>query len=153
LWDGRYVVFAVALGAALWGLVLSIRWLAWATTGIAVVALALVLVHYDEKPSGVNVLGGSVPTSVWDLSRAQVLARALHPGGNDVVATLERRARKGDTIALAIRRKDVSYPFFGERLDRRVVFVDVPPSNVISRTPRKATWLVVAPGRVLGPPD
>ena len=142
LFDGRYVVFAVALGAALWGLVLPIRWLAWASTGIAVVALTLVLVHYDEKPSGVSVLGGSAPTSVWGLSRAQVLARALHPGENEVVATLEREAKKGQTIALAIRREDVSYPFFGEKLDRRVVFVNGPPQTFR----QGPDWIVVAPG-------
>jgi hypothetical protein len=137
LWDGRYLIFAVALGAAVWGLVLPIRPLAWAATGIAVTALALALVHYDEKPSGVSVLGGAAPTSVWDMSRAQVLARWLHPGETSVVATLEREARKGDTIALAIRREDVSYPYFGSRLDRRVVFLPQLPPD----------WLVVAPGK------
>jgi 4-amino-4-deoxy-L-arabinose transferase-like glycosyltransferase len=137
IFDGRYVVFAVALAAVLWGLVLPIRPLAWAATGIAVTGLALALVHYDEKPAGVNVLGGPAPTSVWALSRGQVLARFLHPGETEVVATLEREARKGDTIALAIRREDVSYPFFGSRLDRHVEFqshVDLPPN-----------WVVVAP--------
>ena len=33
LWDGRYVVFAVALGAVVWGLVLTVRPLAWAAPG------------------------------------------------------------------------------------------------------------------------
>ena len=127
----------VALAAVVWGLVLPVRPLAWAATAIGVVALALALVHYDEKPSGVSVLGGAAPTSVWDKSRAQVLARWLHPGEDEVVATLERQARKGDTIALAIRRKDVSYPYFGERLDRRVVFVGAARPE--------ADWLVVAP--------
>jgi hypothetical protein len=54
LFDGRYVAFAVALGAALWGLALAVRPLAWAATGIAVVAVTLALVHYTEKPSGVR---------------------------------------------------------------------------------------------------
>jgi 4-amino-4-deoxy-L-arabinose transferase-like glycosyltransferase len=136
LFDGRYVVFAVALAAAVWGLVLPVRALAWAATAIAVTALALVLVHYDEKPSGVNILGGAAPTSVWDLSRAQMLGKFLHPGEREVVAALEQKARKGDTIALAIRREDVSYPYFGSRLDRHVVFA-----------PRVAPdWYVVAPG-------
>jgi hypothetical protein len=137
LWDGRYVVFAVALAATVWGLLLPIRPLAWAATAIGVTALALALVHYDEKPSGVSVLGGSAPTSVWDLSRAQVLARFLHPGETDVVAALEREARKGQTIGLAIRREDVSYPFFGSRLDRRVLF----------RPTTAPDWYVVAPGK------
>jgi hypothetical protein len=141
LWDGRYVIFAVALGAAVWGLVLPIRPLAWAATGIAVTALALALVHYDEKPSGVSVLGGSAPTSVWDMPRAQVLARWLHPGEDQVVATLERQARKGDTIALWIRREDVSYPYFGSRLDRRVVFVS--PETVSEL--KEARWIVAGP--------
>ena len=74
-------------------------------------ALALALVHYDEKPSGVSVLGGAAPTSVWDMSRAQVLARWLHPGETKVVATLERQATKGQTIGLIIGREDVSYPY------------------------------------------
>ena len=141
LWDGRYVVFAVALGAALWGLALTIRPLAWAATGIGVVALLLALVHYDEKPSGVNVLGGSAPASVWDLSRAQVLGRFLQPGEREVVAALEQRAHKGDTVALAIRREDVSYPYFGERLDRRVVFDSAAPGS---------DWIVAAPGKLGG---
>jgi hypothetical protein len=141
IWDGRYLVFAVALGAVLWGLVLSIRPLAWAATGIAVTALALALVHYDEKPSGVTVLGGSAPTSVWDLSRAQVLAKWLHPGETTVVATLEREARKGDTIALDIGREDVSYPYFGSRLDRRVVFVSPEAVGLL----KGARWIVVGP--------
>ncbi len=137
LWDGRYVVFGVALAATVWGLLLPYRPLAWAATAIGVTALALALVHYDEKPSGVNVLGGSAPTSVWDLSRAQVLGTFLHPGERKVVAALERNARKGDTIALAIGREDVSYPYFGSRLDRKVVFKPTVTPD----------WYVVAPGR------
>jgi len=139
IWDGRYTMFGVALGAVVWGLVLPIRPLAWAATAIAVTALALALVHYDEKPSGVNVLAGSAPTSVWNESRAQVLARWLHPGETEVVATLDREAKKGQTVLLDIRRKDVSYPYFGANLDRRVVFeTSIQPT---------ADWLVVAPGQ------
>jgi hypothetical protein len=96
-------------------------------------------VHYDEKPSGVNVLGGSAPTSVWDQSRAQVLGRFLEPGEREVVGALEQQARKGDTIGLAIRREDVSYPYFGERLDRRVVFDSTAPGS---------DWIVAAPGKL-----
>lgn len=153
IFDGRYVIFGVALAATVWGLLLPYRALAWAATAIAVTALALVLVHYDEKPSGVNALGGPAPTSVWDLSRAQVLGRFLHPGEREVVAALERGAHKGDTVALAIRREDVSYPYFGSRLDRRVVFTGDQRTGVVIKTPAGARWLVVAPGVSLGPPE
>ncbi|HZR91579.1 MAG TPA: hypothetical protein VFA44_04135 [Gaiellaceae bacterium] len=134
-WDGRYVMFAVALAASLFGLALRHRPLAWAAVGASVTTLLLSLVHYDEKPAGVSVLGGAAPTSVWDLSRAQVLGRWFHPGEEEVVAALERQARKGETVALAIRREDVSYPYFGSRLDR---FVELGA--------RPAQWLVAAPG-------
>lgn len=139
MWDGRYTMFGVMLGAVVWGLVLPIRPLAWAATAIAVTALALALVHYDEKPSGVNVLAGSAPRSVWDSSRAQVLARWLHPGEAEVVAALDREAKKGETVALNIRRKDVSYPYFGSRLDRRVEFIPFGGSFA-------SDWYVAAPG-------
>ncbi len=137
LFDGRYVVFGVALAAVVWGLLLPIRPLAWTACAVAVTAMALALVHYDEKPSGVNILGGAAPTSVWDQSRAQVLSRFLHRGESTIVATLDKQAKKGQTIGLLIRRNDVSYPFFGGDLNRRVVFL---PS------PSGANWIVVAPG-------
>ena len=82
VWDGRYVVFSVALAAAVWGLALRIRPIAWATTAAAVTTLMLALVHYDEKPSGVAVLGGPAPTSVWDMSRSRG-ALPLVPSGRD----------------------------------------------------------------------
>jgi hypothetical protein len=152
IFDGRYVVFAVALGAVLWGLVLDVRPLAWAVTGIAVTTAALVLVHYYEKPSGVNLLGGSSPTSVWDLSRAQVMSVNLPPGEPAVMAALDRRAKQGQTIALAIGREDVSYPFFGGDLDRHVVFVPRPKAGGLLAPPR-VEWLVTAPGFDLYPPS
>jgi hypothetical protein len=149
MWDGRYTMFAVALGAVVCGLVQPIRPLAWAATAIAVTAMALALVHYDEKPSGVNVLGGSAPQSVWDKSRAQVLARWLHPGETEVVAYLERHAHKGDWIALAIRRKDVSYPYFGRNVDRHVVFFGPAP---LGRThDRSFLWAVESPNPQVAP--
>ena len=58
-----------------------------------------------------------------------------------MVAALEQRAHKGDTVALAIRREDVSYPYFGERLDRRVVFDSTAPGS---------DWIVAAPGKLGG---
>jgi 4-amino-4-deoxy-L-arabinose transferase-like glycosyltransferase len=140
--DGRYMIFAVALATAVWGLVLPIRPLAWAATAIAVTTLALALVHYDEKPSGVNVLGGAAPTSVWDLSRVQVLSHWFPPGAASVVQTIEDRAAKGSTIAVRLRPQDVTFPYFGDRLDRRVLFV---PAN--GKGLDGADWLVLAPGQ------
>jgi Glycosyltransferase family 87 len=61
---GRYLMPAVALGAATWGLALRVRALAWAAAAIATVTVMLSFVHYLEKPAGFNVLGGDDVRSV-----------------------------------------------------------------------------------------
>jgi hypothetical protein len=72
-----------------------------------------------------------------------VLGRFLHPGEREVVAALEQRAKKGDTVAIGISREDVSYPYFGKNLDRQVVFIAIPDLKQLG----KATWFVVGPVR------
>jgi hypothetical protein len=138
---GRYLMPAVALGAATWGLVLRVRPLAWAATAIATVTVVLSFVHYVEKPAGFAVLGGGDVRSVWNESRIEVLAHSRAPGGAGPLETLEEEATDGDTVALQIRQDDVSYPFFGADLDRRVVFVEE-----TGGLDEEADWLVVAPG-------
>lgn len=137
---GRYLVSAVALAAVTWGLVDTIRPVAWAAATIAVVTLALAVVHYQEKPLGFNLLGGDAPRSIWHESRLQALAAARAPGGGAALTVLDRFGKPGDTVGLLIRQDDVSYPFFGADLDRRVVFVG--PKGVRN----DLNWLVEAPG-------
>jgi hypothetical protein len=138
---GRYLMPAVALGAATWGLVLRVRPLAWAATAIATVTVVLSFVHYVEKPAGFSVLGDDDVRSVWNESRIEVLAHSRAPGGAGPLEVLEEEAADGDTVALQIRQDDVSYPFFGADLDRRVVFVEE-----TGGLDEEADWLVVAPG-------
>ena len=53
---------------------------------------------------------------------------------------LEDEAGVGDTVALQIRQDDVSYPFFGADLDRRIVFVEE-----TGGLDEEANWLVALP--------
>ncbi len=138
---GRYLMPAVALGAATWGLVLRVRPLAWAAAAIATVTVCLSFVHYVEKPAGFTVLGGDDVRSVWNESRIEILAHSRAPGGAGPLRVVEEKATEGDTVALMIRQDDVSYPFFGADLDRRVVFVED-----TGGLDEEADWLVVAPG-------
>ncbi len=141
VFHGRYVMPAVALGAATWGLVLRVRSLAWAAAVIATVTVGLSFVHYLEKPAGFSVLGGSDVQSVWNESRIEVFAHSRARGGAGPLLVLEEEADDGDTVALQIRQDDVSYPFFGADLDRRIVFVEE-----TGGLDERADWLVVAPG-------
>ena len=139
---GRYLMPAVAFAAATWGLVLRVRPLAWAASAIATVTLVLSIVHYAEKPVGFFVLGGNAPRSVWNESRIEVLRHSQARGGAGPVNALERRAADDAVVALRIRQDDVSYPFFGADLGRRVVFIGDRGEGMSSRV----DWLVVAPG-------
>ena len=141
IFHGRYLMPAVALGAATWGLVLRVRPMAWAAAVVSVVTVTLAFVHYVEKPAGFSVLGGDNPRSVWNESRVEVLAHSRAPGGAGPLRVIEEEAADGDTVALRIRQDDVSYPYFGADLDRHVVFVED-----TGGLDEEADWLVVAPG-------
>ena len=65
--------------------------------------------------------------------------RRRRPAGGGRGA-LDRLSRPGDRIALLIRQDDVSYPYFGGRLDRKVVFLGK------QRVRNDMDWLVEAPG-------
>ncbi len=140
--NGRYLMFPVALAAATWGVVISVRPLAWAASAIAAVTLVLSFVHYLEKPAGFSVLGGASPPSVWTQSRIDVLSSAETRGGAGPLRVIESQADHDATVALRIRQDDVSYPYFGAELDRRIVFVDGQGEGLVGRE----DWLVVAPG-------
>jgi 4-amino-4-deoxy-L-arabinose transferase-like glycosyltransferase len=139
IWNGRLLMFSVALASATWGVAFLHRPLAWAAAAVAVSTLVLAFVHDDEKPAGIALLGHSSAVSVWQTSRRQLQHRRQYP---DAVEAVAERARPGATIALDVYPRNVSYPFFGSRLDRRVVFADR-RGHGLSR----ADWLVVAPGR------
>jgi len=138
---GRYLMPAVALGAATWGLVLRVRPLAWAAAAIATVTVVLSFVHYVEKPAGFSVLGADDVRSVWSESRIEILGHSRAPGGAGPLRVIEQETADGDTVALQIRQDDVSYPFFGADLDRRIVFVEE-----TGGLDEEVDWLVVAPG-------
>jgi hypothetical protein len=43
-------------------------------------------------------------------------------------------ARDGETVALRLNSDTVSYPYFGEGLDRRIVYVDDEGGSLRTRT-------------------
>jgi hypothetical protein len=139
LGQGRYLMPAMALSAATWGVLVDVRPVAWAASATAIAVLLLAFVHYGEKPSGFAVLGGQSERSVWRASRAAILQAAHVPGP---FQAFEDSVPSGDRVALRLRQDDVSYPYFGASLDRHIMFVsgerDVDLANV--------DWLVVAPG-------
>jgi hypothetical protein len=134
-WQGRFFVFPVALSAALWGLVLRVPAVPVAAVAVAGVTAALTLVHFVEKPSGLRLLEGDAPASVWTLDRweAQSILRSeMAP----VLRFAEERMPGESALALALRGDDFGYPFFGPRLERSVD---------LAAAESEAEWLVASP--------
>jgi hypothetical protein len=121
-WQGRFFVFPIALSAALWGLVLRARPLAWSVVALAAVTGGLALVHYAEKPSGLRLLDRTSADSVWDLQRWQV--QSLHdPATGPLFQFVDDEVPRNASVALALGANEFGYPVFGPHLDRRIVLV------------------------------
>ena len=141
-WQGRFFIYPVALSASLWGLVLRRTGLAWGAVALTATTGLLVLVHYEEKPSGVRLLDRSSVTSVWSMERSQV--QSLHdPALAPVFRFLDEEVPTSDSIALALGANDFGYPAFGPHLDRAVHLVPFgSPAQDVG-----TTWLLANPER------
>ena len=143
---GRFLMGALVVGCATWGLMMRVRWLAGAVAVTSVVTLGLVLVNAMAKPTGLQAGTYSFSPAIWRLDRAQaqMLLRPVptDQGEASVVQFVERTVPESDTIALSLRGNDFLYPYFGPRLSRTVELVD--EDEVV---PPEADWLVAAPER------
>jgi 4-amino-4-deoxy-L-arabinose transferase-like glycosyltransferase len=118
-WEGRFFVFPVALSAAVWGIALRAPAVAWSLAAVAALTVTLSLVHYVEKPSGVQLLDRSPTTSVWAQERWGVQSQH-DPTLAPVLRFLDDEVPRHDSIGLALGANDFGYPAFGPRLTRRV---------------------------------
>ncbi len=121
-WQGRFFIFPVALSASLWGLVLRVRVLAWSAVALGVTTALLTLVHYAEKPSGLQLLDRSATASVWTMERWQVQSQHDPPLG-PVFQFVDDHVPAHASIALALGVNDFGYPAFGPHVSRHVVLV------------------------------
>ncbi|MGZ4397729.1 MAG: glycosyltransferase family 39 protein [Gaiellaceae bacterium] len=140
-WTGRWVIFGMALAAATFGGTLSHHPIAWATVAIAGLTLLLVFVNYQRKPSGVTLLRSASERSVWEAPRWR-LQSVTRPGTAGMLRIVQERIPANATVALANTFEEPTYPFFGPRLSRTILFVKghrTPPAS--------AGWLVVSPVR------
>jgi hypothetical protein len=141
--SGRFLVAEVALAAAVWGVALGVRALAWSTVAVACATLVLTRVNDAERPAGVRLLEPA-HGSIWTQSRAEVETVYTEPELGPVLSFVDGHVAGNATIALAVTPSDEVYPFFGEGLDRRLLFVR--DGGVV---PPRAQWLVIRPGLVV----
>ena len=150
VWDpfrGRFLVFGVALAAAVWGIFLRSPIISTATAAIGATALTLSLANYYGKPSGLGEIWtlNDPPLvsvrSIWSDERwaAQTRLR-LETGENLVIRYFEEHVPDEARVSVAARENDLLSPYFGPELERHVSLV-----KNGEPVPTTADWLVVAP--------
>ena len=151
-WQGRFFIFPVALSAALWGLVLRWRALAWSVVALAVTTAALSLAHYEEKPA----------RQVWGMPRWELQSRH-DPPLVEVWRYLDEQVPQDASIAVMLGPNEFGFPPFGQHLTRRIrlkptvdaewLFADAHRAPEVDRacwTPRIETVRGVVYQRTLG---
>ncbi len=137
----RYVIFSVALAAAVFGVALRVRLLAWTSVGLAAVSVAVSVGYFVPRPASLVLLPGN--RSSEQAERWFVQAEG-GGGDTDAFRFLEEVVPADATVALDVTRNTYLYPAWDAGLRRTVLFV--PERGLV---PEQAEWLVVGPARTV----
>jgi hypothetical protein len=116
LWLSRFLLVPAALGAPLLATIGRRRLPAFAIATVAIVQLALVHVHNQQKP-----LTGGRPLP-WNATQQEALRSTFQSGYADVVAPLQRLPQ-ATCLGADLRSDDPGFLLFGSRLQHRVEFL------------------------------
>jgi hypothetical protein len=135
----RYIAFSVALAAAVFGVALRVRSLAWTAVALTAVSLAVLVGYFVPRPASLGLLPGNRDP---ERSARWFIQAAGGSGDPETFRFLAEEVPDDATVALAVVRNTYLYPTWDAGLRRTVVFV--PESWVV---PEEAVWLVVGPSR------
>jgi hypothetical protein len=127
LWLSRFLLVPVALAAPLLAVLGRRRLPAFAIAVIAVVQLALVHVHNQQKP-----LTGTHPAP-WNATQQQALRLTYRPGFAEVVTHLER-LQDSTCLGAVLRSDDPGFLLFGSRLQHHVELLPARGAVAAART-------------------
>lgn len=131
---GRYLMGSIVLSAATWGLALAWRPLTWWAVVVATVTVGLAYVHSDERPSGVRLLEGGSPMSVW--TRPDAVALGPSSTTPPVFAFVEEHVP--DNARIASWPNFWWSPFFGPSLSRTVLLAP----SIVEAERLEAEWVI-----------
>jgi hypothetical protein len=137
----RYVAFSVALAAAVFGVALRVRALAWTALVLTAGTLAVAVAYFVPRPAGLALLPDNRDS---ERSARWFVQGESGNGDSEAFRFLEQEIPADATIALALRRNTYSYPAWDAGLRRTVLFAGESGS-----IPETADWLVVGPYRDL----
>jgi hypothetical protein len=146
-WRGRFLAFGVALAAATWGVLLRWSVAATAVPVIAIAGLALSLVNYHGKPSGLGAVFevqspyGVPIDSIWGFDRVEIQTMTRQDRDEEaVLGFVEGHVASDARVAIVPRENDFLYPYFGPRFTRTVALV-----RPLGLVPEDSDWLVLSP--------
>jgi hypothetical protein len=117
-WIGRFMLIPVALTMPLAARAYRPRWLGASLALVGAVTLALAHSYNAAKPVG---LDGTTPVS----SLSRVAAQTVLQGDmREVFEAVEERIPADAEVAASLGPDDWSYPLYGERIGRRLVYLD-----------------------------
>jgi hypothetical protein len=142
-WDpgrGRFFLFAAALAATTFGVVLGTRWLAAGLAAIAVVGLVLSLVHFRGRTMGVELLEPVDDLVAWSAPRWEVQSAFSRdrPEVGEALRVVEETIPPDTTIAIGRSVQMPLYHVMGGGPWRRTVFIR-PDGSV----PEGADWVAL----------
>jgi hypothetical protein len=129
LWLSRFLLVPVAVGAPLLAVLAARRAVALSVAAVAVLQLALVHVHNEQKPFSDHP---------WSESQAQALRRTFRPGFARALPLLG-----AGPLTAAVGSDDPTFLLFGDRLQRRVRFLPRGARADVVDAPGGGTWIVV----------
>ena len=130
----RYIAFAVALAAAVFGIALRVRALAWTAVAATAVSLAVSEAYFIPRPAGLALLPGN-----RDRETARWFVQAEGGAGDaEAFRFLEEQIPAEATVALAVVRNTYLYPAWDAGLRRTVVFV--PEGGAAPKSPTGSWW-------------
>jgi hypothetical protein len=112
----RFLILPASLAAPLLAGLARRRALALSVTAVAVLELALVHVHNQQKPLT------SSPRP-WNMTQGQAMLRTFRPGYATAVVRLDRLVPHSACITAAVRDDDPTMLLYGSHLQRRIRFV------------------------------
>jgi hypothetical protein len=138
LWLSRFLLVPAALGAPLLATIGRRRLPAFAIATVAILQLALVHVHNQQKP----LTGGhALP---WNATQQDALRSTFQSGYADVVAPLQRLPQ-ATCLGAVLRSDDPGFLLFGSRLQHRVEFLPSRRAVAAARSDRLTAVVVGAP--------
>jgi Dolichyl-phosphate-mannose-protein mannosyltransferase len=141
---GRYLLPGVVLAMPLAAIVYRRRRIAAVVASVGVLTLALVHLANEVK------LSGAVwKPAVWSMSRAQAQS-VTSEGMQSVIESVEGHVPEDGRLGYVLRDFDWIYPFYGPRLERRLV--RLPRRGYFEEADRLGVDAVVVSGVVRAPP-